>query len=229
MLPETLDFYRRTKLDSVIAVDPSLEQPLTHVKVFHKEYPRLPRIPLPPVEPVGRPPSARTFSGTPLPLARVAEILHSCSIVDPGREPEQRTYPSAGARFPIETYLIAFAIAGLDPGAYHYAIRASALEQLWKQDLRPREQEIVSPFVSNPASALVLTSVIARAEVKYGHKAYPYSLLEAGHMAQNYALACARARVGCCPIGGFVNDSLSQILDLTPDEIPLYVIALGLE
>lgn len=230
MLAEIQEFYRLTKLDQVIETD-SGEPPITYIQVFHKEYPRLPRVPLldPPNgseldEALSSRESRRSFSGR-LTLPDLASVLRACRIVD--RDPERRTYPSAGARFPIETYVIAFAVDGLEPGAYHYALGAGALEQLWKQDLRAREREIVSPYVAGAAAALVLTSVIARSEVKYGVKAYPYSLIEAGHMGQNFALVCAHLDIGCCPIGGFVNDSLLEILDLTTDELPLYVIALG--
>ncbi len=239
MLPEIQEFYRYTKLERVIEPDAGADPapvPVTFTKVFRKEYPRLPRVTLPGAGREGqweelllRRISTRDYTGAPLALADLSRILHACRIVDASRDPERRTYPSAGARFPVETYVIAFQVDGLAPGAYHYAMAAGALEQLWRQDLRAREQEIVSQFACGAAAALVLTSVLARAEVKYGAKAYPYSLIEAGHMGQNYALAAAAARVGCCSIGGFVNDALSEILDLTADEIPLYVLALGVE
>ena len=193
-----------------------------------------PRIPLPTSASGGayddsleRRVSSRSFTGEAIAWKDLAEIVRACRVADASRDPERRTYPSGGARFPVEVYLIVLRVDGLEPGAYHYAMSAGALEQLWKQDLSAREAEIVSPYVSGAAGALVMTSVMARSEVKYGLKAYPYALIEAGHMGQNFALACARTGVGCCSIGGFVNDSLSEILDLTSDEIPLYVIALG--
>lgn len=143
------------------------------------------------------------------------------------RQPEKRTYPSAGARFPIETYVISFNVAGLENGAYHYNIDKWSLEQLWKKDFRRQEKEIVSPYLQNTSVAIILTSVIQRTEVKYGIKAYPYSLLEAGHIAQNVQLACTKYNIGSCTIGGFVNDIITEILDLTKEEIPLYVIGIG--
>ncbi len=103
----------------------------------------------------------------------------------------------------------------------------NSLELLWKTDLRKISGLIVSPFVSNPSAAIVLTSVMARSEVKYGAKAFPFSLIEAGHMGQNLTLAATGLNIGSCPIGGFVNETLSEVLDLTDDEIPLYVISLG--
>ena len=58
-------------------------------------------------------------------------------------------------------------------------------------------------------------------------KAYQYSHIEAGHMGQIIQLACTKYDIGSCPIGGFINDKISEILDITKDEIPIYVIGIG--
>ncbi len=132
-----------------------------------------------------------------------------------------------GARFPVELYVISFNIEDLDPGAYHYNIRRRSLEQLWKKDLRNRRRELISPYIENPAASIIFTSVIPRSEIKYGLRAYPYSLIEAGHMGQNIQLACAEIGMGCCSVSGFVDDTVKEILDLTDDEIPIYSICIG--
>ena len=227
-------FYSRTKLERVPEATAE-EVPLTHVHVFHKRYPRLPRVVLPSPDTSGElfsvlrsRKSSHSFSAKPLRLADLAQVLASCTIVDSSGHVERRTYPSAGARFPVEIYLIAFRVDGLTPGCYHYEMEQPALELLWEQDLLPRAAEIVSPEVEHPAAALVLTSVISRAEVKYGARSYPFSLLEAGHMAQNISLVCTQMGVGSCPVGGFVNETVATCLDFTRDEIPIYAVALGL-
>jgi len=235
MLPAIRSFYEATKVGQT-AANPAgeAETPITHVKVFHKQYPRFPHIALPEDEETGeltelmaRRATERDFSSTPLSLDDLARALRACRIVDNEREPERRTYPSAGARFPVEIYPIVFNVDNLVPGCYHYDIAADALEVLWEKDLSHEAIEIVSPYVSRPAVALVFTAVIARAEVKYGPRAYPFSLLEAGHMAQNISLMCTKHDIGACPVGGFVNDVLTKIIDLTEHEIPIYVYALG--
>lgn len=229
-------FYRGVKLKNTIKLDTkSDEEPnVTYTHVFHKEYPRFRAVQLTNVAMddeydrllAGRH-SERDFSRSPITLDELSKILFSCRIVDTQREPERRTYPSAGARFPVEIYPIVFNVDNLARGAYHYNMPRHKLEVLLEQDLRDRETEIVSPFLSNTAAALVLTAVLARSEIKYGNKAYPYSLIEAGHIGQNIQLACAKYDIGCCSIGGFVNDTVSEILDLTEDEIPIYVLGIG--
>ena len=143
--------------------------------------------------------------------------------------PEKRTYPSGGARFPVELYVVAFNIDDLESGAYHYNIKKGTLETLWEKNLRNRQRELISPYLENPAATIIFTSVIARSEVKYGLRAYPYSLIEAGHMGQNIQLKSAELGIGSCSVSGFIDDTVKEILDLTDDEIPIYTISIGWE
>lgn len=46
-------------------------------------------------------------------------------------------------------------------------------------------------------------------------------------MGQNILLAAAEIGVGACPISGFVDNTIKEILDLTEGEIPIYSISLG--
>lgn len=89
------------------------------------------------------------------------------------------------------------------------------------------DKELISPYLENPAGTIVFTSVISRSEIKYGYRAYPYSLIEAGHMGQNILLAATEIGIGACPVSGFVDDTVIKILDLTEGEIPIYTISIG--
>jgi len=236
MLKEIEIFYNLTKNRRGILQGKEKQKsfPVSYIHIFHKEYPRLEKINLPKRE---RPKnlerlfkkrrSIRDFSDKPLSLKQISTVIGSCRIIEQRDKFERRTYPSAGARFPIEIYLIAFNINKTPDGAYHYNSISHSLELLLKKDLTNVTEEIVSPFIRNPSAAIILTSVISRSEVKYAHKAYPFSLIESGHIGQNISLVCAQQKLGCCPIGGYVDDTISEILDLTKNEIPLYVLALG--
>lgn len=235
MLDETRKLYELTRNAAVPTAGGEGPAPVAHTQIFYKEYPRFETLELPPVGAVDTSLEEtwrdrrcdREFGPENFTLGDVSALLGSCRIVDDERDTERRTYPSAGARFPIEMYLMAFRVDGLEPGCYHYKVRTHELEVLWPADLEAKTAEVVSPFITNPAAAIVMTSVISRAEVKYGYKAYPFSYLEAGHMAQNMVLASAAQGLGACPIGGFVDATIVELLDLTGDEIPVYVIAAG--
>ncbi|MCX6815587.1 MAG: SagB/ThcOx family dehydrogenase, partial [Candidatus Aenigmarchaeota archaeon] len=210
MLHETKRFHNKVKLKKVTD-DPEGPVPITYTKVFYKEYPRLPYIVLPEIDYndsqfetlLEMRESSRLFSDEPVKLKELSKVLRSCRIVDPSRDPERRTYPSGGARFPVELYLLAYNVDGLEGGAYHYNIKKEGLELLLRQDLRDIRRELISPYLENPAATIVFTSVIARSEVKYGHKGYTYSFIEAGHIGQNIHLACTEIGIGSCSVSGF--------------------------
>ena len=119
-LPKMLDdikrFYEKVMLHQIQEDSGGEEIPITFTHVFHKEYPRLVSISLPTntnedsfLETIlEKRESVRTFSDQPLELQLFAQILRSCRIVDPKHSPERRTYPSGGARFPVEIYLASF-------------------------------------------------------------------------------------------------------------------------
>ena len=46
-------------------------------------------------------------------------------------------------------------------------------------------------------------------------------------MGQNIHFVCIELGLGSCSVSGFVNDSIVEILDLTENEIPIYVICVG--
>lgn len=233
MIKDIKKFYQKTKLNELMELE---SPPIAYSHRFYKDYPRLPSIALPEVELSGnlgledlfdKRKSVREFSYEGLSFEEIAKIFRSHRILDFERDPERRTYPSGGARFPVETYLVSFNVEDLVPGAYHYNIKENELERLLEKNLREKEKEIVSPPLDNPSAAIVLTSAISRMEVKYGHKAYPYSFIEAGHISQNLHLACTQEDIGFCCVGGFIDDTIIEILDLTENEIPLYVMGIG--
>ncbi len=236
MLEEIRKFYDSIKNKEVLE-DSEGPVPITHIHVFHKEYPRLPSFELPKIEDgeskfdllLKARKSTRDFSDKPIKLEELAQILRSYKIVDVGRDPERRTYPSGGARFPVELYLISFNLDSLKQGVYHYNIKKENLELLLEKNLKSKQSEIVSPYLNNPAGTIILTSVIARSEVKYGLRAYPYSLIEAGHICQNIHLKCTELGIGSCPVNGFVDDTIKEALDLIDDEVPIYTISFGWE
>ncbi|MEX0920270.1 MAG: SagB/ThcOx family dehydrogenase [Candidatus Pacearchaeota archaeon] len=233
MLEETRNFYEKLKLEDIEWNIGDSEMPVEFVHIFKKSYPRLSQNPLPKVgdgylqKILQSRESIREFSDQPMSLEEISRLLNSCSILDYSRDPERRTYPSAGARFPIEIYMIGYNIEGLNKGAYHFNVDNCSLETLLEKDLENRQGEIMGTNIINPAATLALTSVISRSEVKYRHKALPFSYLEAGHMGQNIVLSAAENGIGACPVSGFVDDALIQILDLTEGEIPVYTINVG--
>ena len=102
-----------------------------------------------------------------------------------------KTSPSGGSRHPIEAYVLARRVKGLERGLYHYHAGNHRLELLHKGS-PPKK---VSSYLNGQwwfdgASAVVLmTAVFARPQWKYpGPRAYRIVLIDAGHLCQTFCL-----------------------------------------
>lgn len=206
-----------------------------YTKVFYKSYKRMPKIKLLSSNSssflddlfITRG-SIRNFSQKEISFEEISSIFSSCRIIEKDRFPEKRTYPSGGARFPIEVYLISFRIGELDNGAYHFNIKNYELEILIRDDYIKKIPKICSEYITNPSGVLIFTAMKKRTEVKYGKsQGKKLIYLEAGHIAQNIILKCSELGVDSCPIAGFDKKVIKDILDLISNEEIIYVIAIG--
>lgn len=102
-----------------------------------------------------------------------------------------KTSPSAGARHPIEAYVLAVDVQDLPRGLYHYAADTHQLERL-KFGAGPRDtvRFLANQWWYGPAAALMLmTSVFSRNQWKYPDPpAYRTVMLDAGHVCQTFCL-----------------------------------------
>ncbi|MBI2641937.1 SagB/ThcOx family dehydrogenase, partial [Candidatus Roizmanbacteria bacterium] len=136
----------------------------------------------------------------------------------------------AGARYPLEIYLVVLNCFNLDEGLYHYNVKENILELLLKKDL----SELLSKatggefWIKSIGVVFIITGVLDRTRIKYGDRGYRFVLIEAGHLAQNICLKATEFGLGTCPIGGFIDDEVNQLLDIhIQKEFTLYLIAIG--
>ena len=178
MLPLIKKLYRKTELKKVDNTFTDENFPDTWIKIFYKKYPRFRFVSLVDDEftefdtLLSLRESSRYFSDKPVSFIDISRILSSCKIVDTPRDPEKRTYPSGGARFPVDMYLVVNNVNELERGAYHYNMKKYGLELLLQEDLRTLSRDLISPYLENPAATIIFTSVISRSEIKYGYKAF---------------------------------------------------------
>ena len=200
---------------------------------YGKEYLRMPRVLLPETNRLqdiglktalaGRV-SKHVTVPEPLELEDLGDILSTLKTTAGNR----RTYPSGGAFYPIETYVIVRRGSGLEPAAYHYHPKAHALEKLWNV---PDQLNLFSGFNywAEGARAIILfTGSWWKNAAKYEDFGYLLGVLETGHMAQNVLLAASALDMAACPLGGLNDHRAVELLDLDPyREQPVYAIALG--
>jgi SagB-type dehydrogenase family enzyme len=175
--------------------------------------------------------SIRTFSQKPLTMEQLSYLLWASTGIQ-WRENayEFRTAPSAGALYPIETYVIANRVSGYDKALYHYSIKQHLLEKLQRGYFSTPmahaalEQEM---FLS-AAVIFVWTAIFERSKWKYRQRAYRYVYLDAGHIAQNLALSAVSIGLGSCQVGAFYDDEVNRIVGIDgEEESALYLSVVG--
>lgn len=141
----------------------------------------------------------------------------------------RRSYPSAGARYPIEVYVISLRVHGVERGLYHYNVRSHSMELLDRSNFLDELRAITGEnWIANAQCAIALTAVFHRTINKYGDRGYRYILMEAGHLMQIVCTASQALKINVCPVGGFVDDRLTSLLGVSiSDEIPVYLAILG--
>jgi SagB-type dehydrogenase family enzyme len=141
-----------------------------------------------------------------------------------------RTAPSAGALYPIETYVSVQRVASLAAGLYHFNVRTFELELLTEgcQGTRLAEAFLGQSFVDHAAVCLLWSAVIGRSVGKYGDRGMRYLLLDAAHICQNALLAAESLGLGGCPVAAFYDQEINQILAIDGiEETAVYGAAIG--
>ena len=125
-----------------------------------------------------------------------------------------RTAPSAGGRYPVETYVVANRVEGVEPGAYHLFLPEWKIEAIRLGDFGPHlaSAALGQKMAAECAAAFLFTSVVQRNKWKYKERGYRYMYLDAGHIGQNLSLGAESLYLGCCMVGAFFDDEINQLL-----------------
>lgn len=208
---------------------------------LYQEYPRvLERLPLDAAagrrpgdfwECVARRRSVRHYQERPLTREELAALLWATQGVTLATPHHLfRASPSAGALYPVETYVAVHRVAGLTPGVWHLNVPDFSLELLAGGDLR---RPLVAAglgqgFLGTAGAVFIWTAVLNRTQWKYRERAIRYLFLDAGHICQNLMLAATALDLGVCPVGAFFDEEVEQLLQVDgEEEVALYLAAVG--
>ncbi len=205
-----------------------------------KSYPEAPKIPLPTDWPgTGKDfwsalqdrRSRRRFSALAPDPDTIARLLWACQgITGQGGRYYFRTAPSAGALYPIETYLAVNRAGELEPGLYHFNVGQFALERLQSGEFGPRlaAAAVGQSFLAEAGLVFIWSAIPRRTMSKYGDRGLRYLLLDAGHLCQNLLLAAEVMGLSACPVAAFFDREMNDLLGLDGlDESVLYLAAVG--
>ncbi|NLV72612.1 MAG: SagB/ThcOx family dehydrogenase [Actinobacteria bacterium] len=196
---------------------------------------------------VARRRSVRSFGATPISMLELSRLLWAsvgitASFITPHGQDFYRASPTAGALYPVETYVVVNKVEDLEPGLYHYRVAgidilerpiaegSHSLELVRAGDLRSEiSAAALDQAMCGRAGAVILyTAVFARSVWKYRERAYRYFYLDAGHIAAQLSLAAVAQGLGSCPIAAFYDDEVNALLGVDGEtEGIVYMTAVG--
>lgn len=175
--------------------------------------------------------SIRQYIEQPFTTQQLSQLLWATTgIRETSHGFSYRTAPSAGALYPIETYLIVNNITDLPQGIYHYDIQHHQLETLQKGDFRQQiaHGALDQPMCTTASVVFVWTAVFERMKWKYGQRAYRYIYLDCGHLAENLALTATSIGLGSCQIAALYDDEINTLVGIDgKNESVLYLSVVG--
>lgn len=171
--------------------------------------------------------SRRVFQAAPVNLAQLGQLLWAVQGVN--SSDGRRTAPSAGALYPLEVYLVAGNVEGLNPGIYSYDTPRHRLLPVAPGDRRKQlaDAALGQEWLARAPLVLVIAAIYERTTIKYGERGIRYVHMEAGHAAQNVALQALSLGLGTTTVGAFSDPGVSRIVELSEDERPLYLLPIG--
>lgn len=175
--------------------------------------------------------SQRDFTDAAVSLDELALLIFAAQgCTDKWGDTLFRASPSAGALYPVETYVLANRIQAINPGIYHLNIPGQSLELIRPGDFSRSfaSAALDQEMAGQSAAAFIWTAIPGRSKWKYHERAYRYIYLDAGHIGQNLYLAATALGLGCCTIGAFFDSEVNEIIGVDGEhETAIYLGAVG--
>jgi SagB-type dehydrogenase family enzyme len=176
--------------------------------------------------------SIRRFSPAPLSLEEAAWLLWCTQGVQQILPLATiRTVPSAGARHPLDTYVLLNHVKGLPAGLYRYIALEHALAPIRTDaGIGPLLQEacLGQDMMIRAAMVFFWVADVYRSAWRYSERAWRYVFLDAGHVCQNLYLGAAPLECGVCAIAAFDDEKLNSLLGVDGEkQFAVYAAVVG--
>jgi SagB-type dehydrogenase family enzyme len=175
--------------------------------------------------------SQRDYLNRPLTQAELAALLWATQGITGSLGGYHfRAAPSAGALYPVETYVAVHRVENVPSGIWHFRVVDFALELVAGGDFRQPlvNAGLAQSFLGEAGAVFIWTGILNRARWKYRERAVRYLFLDAGHICQNLMLAATVLNLGVCPVGAFFDDEVERLVQVdVAEEVALYLAAVG--
>lgn len=172
--------------------------------------------------------SIRKYSDKPLVLTDVAQMAWAAQGLT-GDDDHGRGVSSAGALYPLETYIVVGNVTGLAAGIYSYHPALHTLTKKMNGDKRKElsDASLSQEWVLTAPASLVLCADYKKTEGKYRERAARYVHIEAGAAAENVYLQAESLGFGTVLVGAFDDVHVQQVLGCAQRIAPLCIMPFG--
>jgi SagB-type dehydrogenase family enzyme len=182
-------------------------------------------------ETIARRRSMREFSPRSISLPELSQLLWATQgITARAWGYDFRAVPSAGALYPIDTYVLVNRVESMAAGIYHYDVEETqlVLQREGNYGREVSQAALGQELVADAGAVFVWTAMVERSKWKYRERAYRYIYMDAGHVGQNLYLAATALGLGCCTIGAFYDEEVDRLIGVDgKKEISVYMGAVG--
>ncbi|PIQ88451.1 MAG: hypothetical protein COV72_08305 [Candidatus Omnitrophica bacterium CG11_big_fil_rev_8_21_14_0_20_42_13] len=176
------------------------------------------------------------FSGESITLNQLSRILFSADgIVKEGSGRDVRTAPvplpqtdSFSFMHPVEIYVLASNVSGLEQGLYHYSFLKHSLELINAGHIEIPNCCFGPEVLKNCSALIILTGIPGRFSWVYDARSWRYMYMAAGAISQNIHLACGALGLNSFATASFDDDVYSRLLGIDgKDEAALLLHLIG--
>ncbi|MCW1249739.1 SagB family peptide dehydrogenase [Acaricomes phytoseiuli] len=174
--------------------------------------------------------SASDFGPGGTDFQTLSNILLETVMVSPDHG---RGAPSAGGLYPLDLYLCATGVSGLDEGFYSIDPFGQRLYRLPVDDASDaraflHDALLYPELAAGACAAVFFVASFLRSRVKYGQRGYRFAFLEAGHLAQAMTLSAQSYGLASCPVGGYHDRLADDFFGLDGvEQTVIYCLVLG--
>jgi SagB-type dehydrogenase family enzyme len=169
--------------------------------------------------------SPASYDSSPISLDQLGQLLGgACGVtgelVMADRRLPLRAYPSPGALYAVDLFVIPTRVKGLGDGVFRYEPARHALVAVHDRRIDPVSFCLpdVRAVAGGIAAFIALSIALPRATRKYGDESYRILVAEAGCMAENLVLVAHALGLRAGPFTGVFDGLVDRAIGLGPDE-----------
>ena len=155
-------------------------------------------------------------------IQTISKLLYYCAgVIKTANHPtagevHYRAAASAGALYPVETYLLCQDLDGIPAGVYHFAPHEFSLRLIRSGDHRKllANATVANQHVSQSPATLIFTTLFWRSTWKYRSRGYRYCYWDTGTVISNLLSTATACQVSTQLVTGFVDSEINNILSI---------------